>query len=231
MVFKPVPEGIEVATLRVPRRYRAGKHMRRALMLIPLALLLDAGLFVYLCTIAQVQHLTDEEGIALGISMGAPPAACVLYFVFGFLYYLAMARSSYRAWVQSELGDRGGDARYLDTFFGPGIGSAIALDPRRRVLHVVGGRQFARIPWSTIRGWSWEVQGHERVQVLTGNLGAHAAASILNDSSRNAAARQSGMFVEVKDTKYPDIQFACTNVRLLKRWSEILRQVDEGAIA
>ena len=152
MAFTPVPERVEVTTVRVPRRYRSGRHMRRALVLFLLAILVDAAVVAYLIT--ATRHMTGDEDQVLGIATSVLPVASIAYFILGFLWYLATARASYRAWVQAELRDRIGEPEFINTFCGPGIGSAIALDTRRRVLHVVGGKQFARVPLSAIRNWS-----------------------------------------------------------------------------
>lgn len=137
-------------------------------------------------------------------------------------------RKNTMAGLWKAIEDRIGEAKFRDVHTGVGGVSAIAVNPTRRLVLVADGKKLTTIPWSAVRSWEWSVPGADRVTVLTGGLADHLQAGVLNTGAKIRADLASGITFEVKDTSTPTINFRCNSVPMLKRWHEILRQMNEG---
>lgn len=92
----------------------------------------------------------------------------------------------------------------------------------------------AKIPWSEIRKWSWNVDGYSVTSVYGGSLANNAAANmtatINNAKAKWDAYMESGFFITVADIEYPKWQYMTDDKKVLSRWMEIFNQVNEGKI-
>lgn len=92
----------------------------------------------------------------------------------------------------------------------------------------------AKVPWADVRNWNWNIAGHNTVTVYGGNLKSNMAgnlsASINNAIEKSRAHAESGFFIGVSDIDYPKWQFTSVDEKVLTRWFEIFKQLDEGTL-
>lgn len=102
-------------------------------------------------------------------------------------------------------------------------GSAIAV--HKDIIYIVDHGVVAKIGWDDIRKWGWKTAGYEIFSGVgfSGTLNAKNATG----NAKAIAYMDSGFFIEVKDVDKPSWQFMCDDKNVLKRWNEILTQMDE----
>lgn len=92
----------------------------------------------------------------------------------------------------------------------------------------------AKIPWTEVRKWSWNVDGYNTTAIyggsLANNMSGNMAAAVNNANAKASAFRESGFFVDVADIEHPRWQFMTIDEKLLTRWMEIFKQVSEGKL-
>jgi hypothetical protein len=124
----------------------------------------------------------------------------------------------------------GGAVKFLDvdvdnaTEGGKIIGSGIAYADR--TLYMMDKGIGAKIPWDEVREWRWEIPGAETF-LAVGNIRDRTAANLATGASKSSAALRSGLFVSISDVQKPEWKFRCQDEKVLKRWNEILTQVNE----
>lgn len=109
-------------------------------------------------------------------------------------------------------------------------GTGIAYADGR--LYVLDQGVAAEIPWSQVRSWNWNILG------WTSDEGpeAHAPDSTpmveitRNSVGRITAHRNSGFTIVTKDIHKTDWRFTTIDSAVCKKWMEILRKMDEGAL-
>ena len=128
----------------------------------------------------------------------------------------------------------GKEPEYIDTDLGlvsRGIvsGSGIAYSDGR--LYILDAGLAAEIPWSCVRNWRWKIAG--RAGGFAMGRSAVEVNMELAKQSADAAMRQhleSGFTIAVSNIDKPEWRFMTTNEVVLKRWEEILTQMNEGRL-
>lgn len=102
------------------------------------------------------------------------------------------------------------------------------------VVYVMEHGVAAKLPWSEIRSWSWNIDGYSKTVVYGGSLAnnqaANMQAAIHNNIAKWDAFRNSGFFIKVSDINHPQWQFMSTEEKTLIRWMEIFNQINEGKL-
>ena len=103
--------------------------------------------------------------------------------------------------------------------------SGTAIASLNDIIYIVDHGVVAKINWDDIRKWGWRTAAYEKFSGvgLSGTLNANIA----NSNTKADAYVDSGFFIEVKDVDKPSWQFMCDDQNVLKRWNEILTQMDE----
>jgi hypothetical protein len=65
---------------------------------------------------------------------------------------------------------------------------------------------------------------------LANNMSGNMAAAVNNANAKASAYRDSGFFVDVADIEHPRWQYMTIDKKLLTRWMEIFKQVNEGKL-
>ncbi|HST74887.1 MAG TPA: DUF4755 domain-containing protein [Acetobacteraceae bacterium] len=121
------------------------------------------------------------------------------------------------------------DTTFMDARSATLAGTGIAWDGQR--LYILDAGEVARIPVSAIRSWTWQIASASSTKLYgTANLAMQLG--VFKENRRNIvdARKQSGFFVTVADVDKPRWQFATTDETTLRRWEEILTQVQEGRL-
>ena len=130
----------------------------------------------------------------------------------------------------------GAETRFMDAdcgAYGANLGSVtgtgIAYADGR--LYVLEEGTGAEIPWSQVRSWSWEIEGWETVA----SGGDHAPDTSMclvpkAQKPRIIAHRASGFTIVTRDLKKIEWRFATIDKAVCAKWSEILRQMNEGEL-
>ena len=101
-----------------------------------------------------------------------------------------------------------------------------------------GGRLFvleegvaAELPWELIRSWKWRTEGASQTQ-LYGNvdIGSQMQVRTANQNARARAYRASGFTITTADIDKPEWHYQTDDEKTLKKWMEILTQMDEGRL-
>lgn len=133
----------------------------------------------------------------------------------------------------------GKPVKYKDTTIAAGNGNEEALSGYGlayddSVVYMMEHGLAAKIPWSEVRKWSWNVDGYSTTAVYGGNLAnnmsGNMAAAVNNANAKASAYRDSGFFVDVADIEHPRWQYMTIDKKLLTRWMEIFKQVNEGKL-
>lgn len=104
--------------------------------------------------------------------------------------------------------------------------TGIAVNTERQEITLVNDAVIKTYPFSDIRNWE---RKSETAALIHGGgtqaLGANVGAGM-------KAARNSGLFVQVKDIDYPEWRVQMADINIQKRWFEILTQIlNEGRTA
>lgn len=102
------------------------------------------------------------------------------------------------------------------------------------IVYIMEHGLAAKIPWTEVRKWSWNVDGYNTTAIyggsLANNMSGNMAAAVNNANAKASAFRESGFFVDVADIEHPRWQFMTIDEKLLTRWMEIFKQVSEGKL-
>ncbi len=101
-----------------------------------------------------------------------------------------------------------------------------------------GGRLFvleegvaAEIPWELIRSWKWKTEGASQTQLYGQvDFGSQMQVGAANQNARAQAFRESGFTITTADIDKPEWRFQTDDERVLKKWMEILTQMNEGRL-
>ncbi len=101
-----------------------------------------------------------------------------------------------------------------------------------------GGRLFvleegvaAELPWDLIRSWRWRTAGASQTELYgSHDIGTQLQVGSANQDARAKAFRDSGFTIVTADIDHPEWRFQTDDERVLKRWMEILTQMNEGRL-
>jgi hypothetical protein len=108
--------------------------------------------------------------------------------------------------------------------------TAIAFDPASKTTFVLDQGRAAEIPWSDVRRWRWQIDGHSTFHTASASPVAAHTATVATMNSRADARLGSGFFLEVADVDFPEWQFQSVDKAKLNRWLEIFTQASEGRL-
>lgn len=107
-------------------------------------------------------------------------------------------------------------------------GTGISVDPARQLLHLYSKPHYKVYPFAAVRGWERNAASGGEIIATAPAAALGAALSNLQTAKENE--RQSGFFVNVKDTEHPRWRIAFPTHppqkrdRELARWMEIMEQ-------
>jgi hypothetical protein len=89
----------------------------------------------------------------------------------------------------------------------------------------------AEIPWLNIRAREWRVDGAAQTRIYGRvDVGSAIWADVDNLIARKQAESRSGFIIKTKDIEKSEWKFQTSNENILKKWMEILAQMQEGRI-
>jgi hypothetical protein len=144
---------------------------------------------------------------------------------------LALGRRNMNGWLASKA-----DCEFRAAYDGDGI----ALDPKKRLVHLVsrfnGQTVEKTYSFDDVREWGFEIPGFSTIVPLVNSTVAANATGIYNAASVTKAAEGTGFWVKVRDIDHPRwfIRFAAINIkakeveRQLDRWLEIFARHVSG---
>ncbi len=98
-------------------------------------------------------------------------------------------------------------------------------------LYVLEEGVAAEIPWDMIRSWKWNIDGASQTELYgNANMGTQLQVGAANQTARAIAHRASGFTVTTADVDKPEWRYQTTDEKVLKRWMEILTQMNEGRL-
>jgi hypothetical protein len=130
----------------------------------------------------------------------------------------------------------GREPRYIDTDTMASadgkslVGTGMAWDGEH--LYVLDAGEVARIALPAIRSWNWNIEAAAQTK-LYGKRNAGTDLAVAADNMREAAnaRKQSGFFITVADIDKPLWKFTTRAEAVLRRWAEILTQINEGRLS
>ena len=169
-------------------------------------------------------------------------------FLFSMIYARAAMKSSERIMKSiAPLAKKaliefiGSEPRYLDARgtitrnWQPPMAAATGMAWDGLHIYIVDDGEVAKVPWNAIRTWSWKIEGFGTSRLIGANGPAGAVAqaqnNAINANASAAAKRESGFFIEVADVDRPVMQFRTDDEKVLRRWQEIMTQINEGTLA
>lgn len=171
----------------------------------------------------------------LGMVLGTVTIASYLIGIFVVLPILGIREYKKRVKEARKAFERyAGNARYLDfdedLFDYSLIVSGIAYDGHSIIVMDKG--YAVKLDRADIRSWTWRIEGYSTTQIY-GKSDIVTSMKVIgaNRKSYLDSLASSGFFIEVADIDNPVWQFMSCNERVLRRWDEILRQIDEGKLA
>lgn len=98
-------------------------------------------------------------------------------------------------------------------------------------LYILEESVAAEIPWDDVRSWTWNIDGHNVTQLHgPNNIGIKLAVANANATARAVALRASGFTITTADIEKPEWRSQTADEKVLKKWMEVLAQMDEGRI-
>jgi hypothetical protein len=164
--------------------------------------------------------------------------AFAVFFIFRMRFAIsaeAKLAHTVAAEARKVLAEFAGNAVYIDAAPTGGrdgkslTGTGMAWDGE--YLYVLDTGEVARIPLPAIRSWTWKIEGAPQTKLYgSPNLGVRLDVAADNLGEAVAARSKSGFFVTVADIKRPLWQFTTRDEAVLRRWEEILTQIDESRL-
>jgi hypothetical protein len=124
------------------------------------------------------------------------------------------------------------EPKYIDTLTastdGKLVGSGIAY--HAGVIYFLELGVATQFPVSMLRDFHYNLEGHDRVSLVQGNLADQLKINQINNAAELEAHKKSGLFLRIADIEHPEWHLMTTDKGVVTRWMEILQQAREGSI-
>lgn len=130
----------------------------------------------------------------------------------------------------------GAEPKYINTETARDTGNNQGLLAGSGIAYLAGTIYFmqagmaTQFPVSMLRDFHYNLEGHNTVLLIRGDLGDQMTVNQINQNAAYSAFKMSGLFLKAADIEHPVWHLMTTDKSVVTRWMEILQQVREGSI-